>query len=42
MKIKALKNISFGISNFSRLRKRIFLIYKDFNPLGKDSGDAVK
>ena len=41
-KIKSLKNISFGITNFDHLRKRIFLIYKNFNPLDEDLRDTVK
>ena len=41
-KMKSLKNISFGITNFDHLRKRIFLIYKNFNPLDEDLGDTVK
>lgn len=30
-KIKSLKNISFGITNFNHLRNRVFLIYKNFD-----------
>lgn len=35
-KIKSLKNISFGITNFGHLRNRVFLIYKNFEPSSKN------